>query len=108
MNEQIDLLYKTIEAKDKIIDEQVLEIARLKEQLEYLKNNEYLNQVKWERKFNEELVKYLQQKIDKAIEYIKKSMNNPQPFYHYLYGNNDGEVENLDVLLEILGEKNEE
>ena len=30
MNKKIDELYKTIEAKDKIINEQALEIARLK------------------------------------------------------------------------------
>ena len=30
MNKEIELLYKTIEAKDKIINEQALEIARLK------------------------------------------------------------------------------
>ena len=31
MNKEIEMLYKTLEAKDKIINEQVLEIARLKE-----------------------------------------------------------------------------
>ena len=49
------------------------ENKQLKEQLEYLRSNEYLNQVKWERTFNEELVKDLQQRIDKAIEYIKEN-----------------------------------
>ena len=32
------------------------ENKQLKEQLEYLRSNEYLNQEKWERNFNEELV----------------------------------------------------
>ena len=35
MNKEIELLYKTIEAKDKIINEQALEIARLKGIIEY-------------------------------------------------------------------------
>jgi len=39
---------------------------------------------------------------EKAIEYIEKSMNNPQPFYEYLFGDENGEVENLDKLLNIL------
>lgn len=76
MNKEIEMLYKTLEAKDKIINKQVLEIARLKEQLEYLRSNEYLNQVKWERTFNEELVKELQERIDKAKEYIKENIDN--------------------------------
>ena len=44
----------------------------------------------------------LQSKIDKAIEYIEKSMNNSQPFYEYLFGDENGKVENLDKLLNIL------
>ena len=48
------------------------------------------------------------QRIDKAVEYIKTSMNNPQPFYEYLYGDENGSVENLDKLLNILqGENND-
>lgn len=43
-----------------------------------------------------------QDRIDKAIEYIEISMNNPQPFYEYLFGDDDGNVENLDKLLNIL------
>lgn len=43
------------------------ENKKLKEQLEYLRSNEYLNQVKWERNFNEDLVKKLQKELDKAI-----------------------------------------
>ena len=49
------------------------ENKQLKEQLEYLRSNEYLNQVKWGRNFNEELVKDLQQRIDKANEILSKS-----------------------------------
>lgn len=69
---------RNIKEMDKRLDEREQEIERLqqenkqlKEQLEYLRSNEYLNQVKCERTFNEELVKDLQQRIDKAIEYIK-------------------------------------
>ena len=50
----------------------------LKEQLEYLRSGEYLNQVKWERDLNEnlnqtmsiELINY-KSRCEKAIEYIK-------------------------------------
>ena len=34
MNKEIEMLYKTIEAKDNIINEQVLEIARLRKKIE--------------------------------------------------------------------------
>lgn len=44
----------------------------------------------------------LQNRIDKAVEYIKISMNNPQPFYEYIYGDEDGKAQNLDNLLNIL------
>ena len=52
-----------------------------------------------------EKYKNLQSKIDKAIEYIEKSMNNPQPFYEYIFGDENGKVENLDKLLNILKEE---
>ena len=55
MNKEIELLYKTIEAKDKIINEQALEIARLKEQIKIL--NDFGDKV-FER-------------IDKAIKKVK-------------------------------------
>ena len=58
-------------ARDNKINSLQQKNKQLKEQIEYLRSNEYLNQVKWERNFNEELVKELQQRIDKAIEYIK-------------------------------------
>ena len=48
------------------------ENKQLKEQLEYLRSNEYLNQVKWERNFNEDLVKELQQRINEALEFYEK------------------------------------
>ena len=44
MNKEIEMLNKKIDAQDKIINEQVLEIARLKEDkrkaIEYIKSNE--------------------------------------------------------------------
>ena len=75
-------------------DELQQENKQLKEQLEYLRSNEYLNQVKWERNFNEELVKDLQQRIDKAINYIKKDY----------YTIDMGDIVKED-LLKILGDK---
>ncbi len=44
----------------------------------------------------------LNKRIQSSIEYIKKSMNNCQPFYEYLYGDENGKVQNLDELLNIL------
>ena len=41
-------------------------------------------------------------RCEKAIEYIEKSMDNSQPFYKYLFGDENGKVENLDRLLNIL------
>lgn len=89
------------------------ENKQLKEQLEYLRSNEYLNQVKWERNFNEELVKDLQQRIDKAIEYIKETINIPSNIDRcgkdLLWFNiSTDEIENLNNLLEILGDKENE
>lgn len=40
--------------------------------------------------------------VFKAIEYIEKSMNNPQPFYKYIFGDENGKAQNLDKLLDIL------
>lgn len=62
-------------------------------------------QFKEKIKRRDEFIKYQQQKIDKAIKYIKTSINNPQPFYKYLYGDVDGKVQNLEKLLQILGDK---
>lgn len=62
MNNKINELYKTIEAKDKIIDSQALEIARLNKQVEMLKD---YGEKCGERR-NE-----LYDKIDKAIEVVR-------------------------------------
>lgn len=69
LNKQIEELYKVIDNKDKIINEQVLKIEDL------------------------------QQRINKAIEYIKnkqEDINN---------GGNDMSYRQLTTLLEILGDK---
>lgn len=47
------------------------ENERLEKQLEYLRTDEYLNQVKWERNFNETMNKELKSRIEKAVEYLK-------------------------------------
>jgi hypothetical protein len=47
-------------------------------------------------------------RIEKAIEYIKQSIDNSQPFYEYLFGDENGKVENLDKLLNILQGDDEE
>ncbi len=46
------------------------ENERLKKQLEYINGGEYLNQVKWERDFNEQIINDYKSRIDKAKEYI--------------------------------------
>lgn len=81
-NSLIEELYKTIEAKDNIINNQVLEISHLNLQLDQaLKDYEEL------------LIK-----IDKAIEYIKEMQNSCLVFSNIAYKE----------LLEILGEKENE
>ena len=57
MNKEIEMLYKTLKAKDKIINEQVLEIARL-------------NNLKTAIDEGQEIIVELQQKIDKANEIL--------------------------------------
>lgn len=60
------------------------ENKKLKKQLEYLRNGEYLNQVKWERDFNEKIpeeiivgkkqpthrIKKIEKKINEIINYL--------------------------------------
>ena len=98
-NKLIEELYKTIEAKDKIIDNQALEIARLKEQQHALLEA---------HKIQEELLEDKENKIDKAIEYINKitielleevEKHKLTPFKETIIGKD---------LLEILGDDNNE
>ena len=91
----IEMLNKKLDAQDKIINEQALEIARLKEKSEILEeNNKLLIQQKYQM-YKDLDIAY--DKIDKAIEYIK----------NYL-PNYDFDHSNLDELLEILGDKENE
>ena len=91
----INELNNKIDAQDKIINEQALEIARLKEKSEILEeNNKLLIQQKYQM-YKDLDIAY--DKIDKAIEYIK----------NYL-PNYDFDHSNLDELLEILGDKENE
>ena len=87
-----------------ITDEQWKEYQELKE---YKKN---ATRKHWQQKSAEHYAKEViyKSRIDKAIEYIKTSMNNPQPFYEYIYGDENEKIENLDKLLnELQGEDNE-
>ena len=52
-------------------EEKQEQIEALKKQVEYLNSNEYLNQVKWERNYNEEIVKDYVKTVNKVIEYIE-------------------------------------
>jgi len=75
------------------------ENKQLKEQLEYLRKNQYLNQVKWERNINEYLVKELELRIDKAIEYIETNKEKQYSLDYYEYGLYKEEInELLDIL----------
>ena len=70
MNNKINELYKTLEAKDKIINEQVLEIARLKETIdkakEYTKENSYLVQ---DKEFNG--IPLMSLRLDKCCDLLE-------------------------------------
>ena len=91
----IEMLNKKLDAQDKIINTQALEIARLKEKSEILEeNNKLLIQQKYQM-YKDLDIAY--DKIDKAIEYIKSYL----PNY-------DFDHSNLDELLEILGDKENE
>lgn len=101
MNEEFEKEFAKLSEKDK---REVNNLIRFMQEKKYhdKQYEELLNQyIELSRDYE-----YLQFKIDKAIEYIEKSMNNPQPFYEYLHGDENGEVENLDKLLDILKEEN--
>ena len=77
--DELEKALKELEKKDKVINDLLKRISDLEFEIEKQ-----------------------DKRIDKAIEYITKSMNKPQPFYEYLYGDENGEIENLDKLLNIL------
>ena len=89
MNKEIEMLYKTLEAKDKIINTQALEIARLKDNVkQYIYEHKlYQKEITRLKEKNQEIYdgfkvaidevcetdrekREYKQKIDKAIEYI--------------------------------------
>ena len=88
MNELINNLYKTIEAKDKIINDQALEIARLNLEL-----SGYRQAI-----LNNDNLLGLQQRIDKVIEFNKNILKESW------YGGNEKEYAKTN--LEILGDNN--
>lgn len=95
---EIGKIYSTSFTEIKRIDYQEIdETKALKRKIEQLQDQlETLNTL------NQQNLKYkqiLQSRIDKAIEYVEKSMNNPQPYYKYIFGDENGEVQNLDKLL---------
>lgn len=73
------------------------------EELNQMSNNELIGIIKAQR-FE---IKQLENIRKEAIEYVEKSVNNAQPFYQYLFGDEDGKVENLDKLLNILNKGSE-
>ena len=112
MNEEIEMLYKKIEGQDKIINEQALEISRLKEKIgdRYYKT---FNELKEELGEDFEIFLYnsnieLLDKIDKAIECIKTTIKiiKEQPSSCELH--NIWILEHLNSFLEILGDKENE
>ena len=85
----VNELYNNLDAKDKIINEQALEISQLKERFERLVQ-EHIDTITR----NEEK----QQRIDKAKEYIKELQNSDLVFSNIAYKE----------LLEILGDEENE
>ena len=74
MNKEIELLNNKLDAQDKIINNQALEIARLKEDYRiYEDKNNYISILEKGLNTAEENCLKLQQKIDKAIDYIVKN-----------------------------------
>jgi hypothetical protein len=87
MNKEIELLNNKLEAQDKIINTQALEIARLKEQLEILlEDNSQLEEIRI-----------------KATEYIKERFEINE--YGEYYFTHTFSSPNMKELLEILGDK---
>lgn len=100
ISDDIDKKIKELESKVEIkgyqkdIKALQQENERLKDELERLHN--LLNSQAYR-----DLDDY-KSRCEKAIEYINYSIDNSQPFYEYLFGDEDGKVENLDKLLNIL------
>ena len=91
MNDKINELYNNLDAKDKIINEQALEIARLKD-----REKEIMDKYFYQSKYASEMEdKYITEnvKVKEAIKYI----NNASYF--------DGSSMCANDLLQILGDK---
>ncbi len=69
MNKEIELLHNKIDAQDKIINEQALEIAELKRSEEWWQERFYGQQVYDDS--NRIIAKEYKKRIDKAIEIVK-------------------------------------
>ena len=109
---------RNIKEMDKRLDEREQEIEKLqqenkqlKEQLEYLRSNEYLNQVKWERNFNEELVKDLQQENKQLKEQLENKIDLYEDTISYQLGFDKGKeymqqrIDNVNKYIDDLLEK---
>ena len=92
-------LQEELEEEKRIEQESLKTIQELEEKLYNLTHTIFTG-----RNYNEVLKSEQDYKSrnEKAIEYIKQSIDNPQPFYEYLFGDENGKVENLDKLLNIL------
>ena len=90
--------YKELETKDK-------EIERLNKKIEQYENPEDMTLMfMWCDEKAKDKIKDLQTKIDKAIKYIKEHQEK-QFAFNFEYALRDNEI---DILLEILGDKENE
>ena len=85
MNKEIELLHNKLEAQDKIINTQALEIARLNKDL---KDACYV-------------IEKIKKEKQQAIKYIKEHQEK-QFAFNFEYALRDNEI---DILLELLGDK---
>ena len=104
MNKIISELYDKIDAQDKIINTQTLEIARLKALIKEYKYelglNEFEHTTIIDTSYKEDYKKY-KERIDKAIEYITSNLiQNDITIQDY--------EKKIKELLEILGDKENE
>ena len=104
-NDLINELNNKIDAQDKIINTQALEIARLNERINNYENPDDMTLMfMWCDEKAKDKIKDLQTKIDKAIKYIKEHQEK-QFAFNFEYALRDNEI---DILLEILGDKDNE
>lgn len=101
MNKEIELLHKKIQAQDKIINEQVLEIARLKGKSEILEENNKLLLQQKQQMYEDLDIAY--DKIDKAIEILNKLNIKLKDILQIGI-----DIKEINVIKQILGEKENE